>query len=135
MTEGGRGQICVTSFINAPLNLLPGGLLCKVAVDERLAEDFRFWDVIEALLHDVFLNLFKVFNVLPVGKFVEVDPMCFVAPEPDNFSGGGHTLVAGEEQALEDVGKVAEVEDVVKLDGCWHENLKKVKQGWLTPVS
>ncbi len=45
-------------------------------------------------------------------------------PESSYFRGGRDALVAGEEQALEDVGEVTQVEDVVELHGRWHEDLK-----------
>ena len=98
-----------------------------MTVDERLAQDFGLWDVVEALLHDVLLDLFEVFDVLTVGELVKVDPVSLVAPEPHDLRRGRDALVAGEEKALEHVGKVAKVEDVVKLDSCWHEHLFRKK--------
>ena len=94
-----------------------------MAVDEGFTENLGLRNVVEALLHDVLLNLLEVLDVLAVGQLVEVDAMRFVAPEPDDLGGRGHALVAGEEESLEDVGEVAEVEDVVELHGGRHEHL------------
>jgi hypothetical protein len=58
-----------------------------------------------------------------------------VTPEPDNLGGGGDALVAGEEEALEHVGEVAKVEDVVELDGRRHEHLKTSMVCCLTAIS
>ena len=98
-----------------------------MTVDERLAQDLRLRDVVKALLHDVLLNLFEVLDVLAVGQLVQVDPVSLVAPEPDDFRRSRDALVAGEQEALEHVGQVAEVEDVVELDGGRHEHLWNVR--------
>ena len=68
-----------------------------MAVDEGLAEHFALGYVVEALLDDVLLHLFKVLNVLAVGQLVQVDPVRLVAPEPHNLSGGGDALVGGKQ--------------------------------------
>ncbi len=94
-----------------------------MAIDERFTENLGLRDIVEALLHDVLLHLLKVLDVLAVGQLVEVDAMRLVAPEPDDLGGRGHALVAGEEESLEDVGEIAEVEDVMELHGGWHEHL------------
>jgi hypothetical protein len=94
-----------------------------MAIDERFTENLGLRNIVEALLHDVLLHLLEVLDVLAVGQLVEVDAMRFVAPEPDDLGGRGHALVAGEEESLEDVGEITEVEDVVELDGGWHEHL------------
>ncbi len=94
-----------------------------MAIDERFAENLGLRDIVEALLHDVLLHLLEVLDVFAIGQLVEVDTVRLVAPEPDDLGGRGHALVAGEEESLEDVGEVAEVEDVVELHGGRHEDL------------
>ena len=49
--------------------------------------------------------------------------MRFVTPQSDYFCGRPHAVVGGEEQALEHVGQVPKVEDVVELHGGRHEHL------------
>ena len=61
---------------------------------------------------------------MQVISLVHVDPLGLVAPEADDLCGGGDAVVGGEEEPLEDVGEVAQVEDVVELDGRRHEHLK-----------
>ena len=95
-----------------------------MAIDQWFAQHFQFRDVIKTFLDDVFLKLFKIFNVFVVSQFVHVDPVRFMAPESDNVQRGGGAVIGGEQQALEDIGQVPKVEDVVELDRCWHENLK-----------
>ena len=61
---------------------------------------------------------------MQVISLVHVDPLGLVAPEADDLGGGGDAVVGGEEEPLEDVGEVAQVEDVVELDGRRHEHLQ-----------
>ena len=96
----------------------------KVTVDEGLGEHLALWNVVELLLEDVFLDLLEVLDVLVVGQLVHVDPLRLVAPQPHDLGGRGDAVVGREEEPLEDVGEVPQVEDVVELDGGWHENLQ-----------
>ena len=43
-------------------------------------------------------------------------PLRLVAPQPHDLGGRGDAVVGGEEEPLEDVGEVAQVEDVVELE-------------------
>ena len=46
-----------------------------------------------------------------------------MTPQFDQIGRSGDTLVGAEQHPLEDVGEIAEVEDVVKLDCCWRKYL------------
>ena len=51
--------------------------------------------------------------------------MRLVTPQPDDLRRRWDALVRGEEEALEHVGEVAEVEDVVELHRGGHEHLEE----------
>ena len=70
-----------------------------MTVDKWLAQHFSFRDVVETLLDDVFLHLFKVLDVFAVRQLVEVDAVGLMTPKPDNLSWRRDGLIGGKQQA------------------------------------
>lgn len=78
---------------------------------------------VEVLLDDVHLDLVEGVDVLLLGELVAVDALRLMHPEAHQVGGLGEAVVAAEEEPLEHVGQVAQVEDVVELDGRGQEHL------------
>jgi hypothetical protein len=55
-------------------------LLCKMTIDERFTENFRFRNIVEGLLHDVALNFLEVLDVFAVGQLVQINSVGLVTP-------------------------------------------------------
>ena len=73
-------------------------------------------------LKEVSLMNSKCFYDFLQSKF-DTLPVRLMTPEPNYFCGRPDALVGGEQEALENVGQIPEVEDVMELDRRRHEHL------------
>ena len=72
---------------------------------------------------------------LAVCQLVLVDPLDLVTPQPDQRLGTLAALGGGEQQALEHVGEVPQVEDVVELHRSWGKHLQSNQYSSYTKMS
>ena len=79
--------------------------------------------IIETLLDDVLQRFVVSLNIFIVRQFIFVDSVDLVGPQTDEALRVGSAFCGGEEEALEHVGEISQVKDVVELHGGGREYL------------